>query len=64
MLRRVCQRTKRDFYLRRWYPPAAPRPGWEKADVQLDCISERAAKPPERQNKLMNIYIYNTYIYI
>lgn len=23
-------RTKRDFYLRRWYPPAAPRPGWEK----------------------------------
>ena len=24
-------RTKRDFYLRRWYPPAAPRPAWEKA---------------------------------
>lgn len=23
-------RTKRDFYLRRWYPPAAPRPRWEK----------------------------------
>jgi len=23
-------RTKRDFTFRRWYPPAAPRPGWEK----------------------------------
>ncbi|CAJ1426858.1 unnamed protein product [Effrenium voratum] len=23
-------RTKRDFHLRRWYPPAAPRPAWEK----------------------------------
>ncbi|CAK9111826.1 unnamed protein product [Durusdinium trenchii] len=23
-------RTKRDFHMRRWYPPAAPRPAWEK----------------------------------
>ena len=74
VLRRVCQRTKRDFYLRRWYPPAAPRPGWEKADVQLDCILTKLwnslliLAPPERQNKLMNIYeyiyIYSVYIYI
>ena len=26
----IC-RTKRDFHMRRWYPPAAARPTWEKA---------------------------------
>ena len=28
------KRTKRDFHLRRWYPPAAPRPAWEKASCE------------------------------